>query len=118
MLEAIPFRLLVTWWQGLLSIRVGALLKRRLLFGALQLSPEEVRHRGAGQLLGCVVESEAVESLALSGGFLALMAGLELALASAVMACGSSAVQQMLLLTGWLTFTFVAVCYYLRNRHW
>jgi len=114
----IPFRLLVTWWQGLLSIRLGALLKRRLLLGALQLRPEEIRNQGAGQLLGCVIESEAVESLALSGGFLALMAGLELALAAAVMAWGAGGVQQAVLLLGWVALTLLIAWHYFRNRNW
>jgi ATP-binding cassette subfamily B protein len=112
----IPFRLLVIWWQGSLSIRIGALLKRRLLFGALQLQPEEIRHQGAGQLLGCVIESEAVESLALSGGFLALMAGLELILAAVVMACGAGGLRQSLLLLVWVAVTTGIAWRYLRHR--
>jgi ATP-binding cassette subfamily B protein len=81
----IPFELLVTWLQGRLSIEAGALLKRRLLYGALRLEPEEIRHEGAGQLLGRVIESQAIEALALSGGFLALVAGLELVIAAVVL---------------------------------
>ena len=46
----------------------GALLKQRLLAGAFRLEPEEIRREGAGQLLGRVIEAEAVESLALGGG--------------------------------------------------
>ena len=52
LLTMIPFRLLATWFQGRFSIRAGALLKQRLLQGALQLSPDEVRHEGAGHHLG------------------------------------------------------------------
>src|SRR6266568_4556359 len=101
----VPFRLLVTWWQGMLAIRIGGLLKRRLLFGALQLHPDEIRHQGAGQLLGCVIESEAVETLALSGGFLALLSGLELALAAGVMAFGPARTLQLFFLAGWVIVT-------------
>jgi ATP-binding cassette subfamily B protein len=119
LLSMIPFRLLVTWWQGALSIRLGALLKRRLLFGALQLQSEEIRHQGAGQLLGCVIESEAVESLALSGGFLGMMAALELALAAAVMAVwGPAGIQQVLLLVAWTALTLVGAWQYFRRRQW
>lgn len=94
----IPFELLVTWLQGRISIYAGALLKRRLLFGALRLDPEEIRHQGAGQLLGRVIEAQAIEALALSGGFLALMAGLELAIAAILLAT----------VTAWLTIALVA----------
>ena len=74
----VPFRLFVGWSQGHVAIGAGALLKQRLLYGALRLEPDEIRHQGVGQLLGRVIESEAVESLALSGGILGLVAGIEL----------------------------------------
>ncbi len=60
-LTMIPFRLAATWSQGLLAVRAGSLLKRRLLHGALSLDPDEIRHQGAGHHLGRVIESEAVE---------------------------------------------------------
>jgi ATP-binding cassette subfamily B protein len=82
----VPFELMMTWLQGRVSIDVGVLLKRRLLYGALRLEPEEIRHEGAGQLLGRVIESQAIEALTLTGGFLALAAGLELVMAAAVLA--------------------------------
>jgi ATP-binding cassette subfamily B protein len=81
----VPFELLVTWLQGRLAIDAGALLKRRLLHGALQLEPEEIRHQGAGQLLGRVIEAQAIEALALSGGFLAFVAGVELTMAAVIL---------------------------------
>ena len=81
----VPFELLVTWLQGRLAIDAGTLLKRRLLHGALQLEPEEIRHQGAGQLLGRVIEAQAIEALALSGGFLALVAGVELTMAAVIL---------------------------------
>ena len=62
----------------------GGILKRRLLFGALQLGQDEVRHLGLGRLLsGRVVESEVVESMALNGGFLGLTSAIELVIARA-----------------------------------
>ena len=69
LLTLVPFRVLSTWLQGVLAINGGILFKQRLLFGALRLKPEEIRHKGVGQFLGEVMESEAVESLALSVGF-------------------------------------------------
>lgn len=77
LLTMVPFQMLATWSQGLLIIHGGGLLKQRLLYGALQLQPEEISHQGAGQLLSRVMESEAVESLALSSGFLGLAALIE-----------------------------------------
>lgn len=89
LLTAIPFRMLTVWAQGRLSLGFGGVLKRRLLLGALRLSPEEVRHQGAGQFLGQVIESEAVEALALSGGLLAVVALVELVMAGAVLVEGA-----------------------------
>jgi ATP-binding cassette, subfamily B, bacterial len=116
LLTLVPLRLLVTWSQGRLAIGVGGLLKRRLLAGALRLDPEEVRHQGAGQLLGRVIESEAVESLALSGGVLGLMAGLELVLAAAVLSVGAGGGLQALVLLGWAAGTGLLGWRYVRQR--
>ena len=98
----IPFRLLTTWAQGQVAIKAGTILKRRLLAGALRLTPEEIRHQGAGQFLGQVIEAEAVESLALTGGLLGLVAGLELIFAAAIIVTGAGGFLQMGLLLGWL----------------
>ena len=40
-------RVLATWMQGRFATGAGALLKQRLLYGALRLAPEEIRHQGA-----------------------------------------------------------------------
>src|SRR5207249_7764286 len=98
LLTLVPLRLLVTWSQGWFAISAGGLLKRLLLAGALRLAPEEIRQQGAGQLLGRVIESEAVEALALSGGVLGLVSGLELAMAAAVLGAGAGGGRQALLL--------------------
>ena len=89
LITVIPFQLLVMWSQGRLAIGVGGLLKQRLLAGALRLDPEEVRHQGAGQLLGRVMESGAVESMALSAGLLGVLSVVELGLALSVLMLGA-----------------------------
>lgn len=117
LLTLVPFQLLVTWLQGAIAIGTGALLKRRLLAGALRLEPEEIRHQGAGQLLGCVIESETMESLALSGGFLGLVAGIELAAAAAILVLGAGSWLQALLLAVWVALALLLGRQYLRDRH-
>jgi ATP-binding cassette subfamily B protein len=107
LLTIVPLRLVATWLQGVIAIGAGGLLKLRLLAGALRLEPEELRHLGAGHMLGRVMESEAVESLALSGGFLALVAAIELAMAVAVLGAGAGGVFHALLLVGWVALTMV-----------
>jgi ATP-binding cassette subfamily B protein len=102
-LSMIPFRLAATWYQGLLAVGTGSILKKRLLQGALRLRPDEVRPLGAGHHLGRVIESEAVESLSLSGGLLAVAGAIELAIAAAVLAAGAGAHVQLPLLAVWVT---------------
>lgn len=119
LLTVVPFRLLGSWLQGVVSIGGATLLKRRLIYGALRLAPEEIRHQGAGQFLGQVLESEAVESMALSGGFLTLLATIELAAALVVLGWGTGGTVLRLLLLGWILLaTFVAYGYYLRRQFW
>lgn len=112
----VPTRLLVTWLQGSLAVRAGALLKRRLLFGALRLEPEEIRNEGVGRLLGRVVESEAVEQLALGGGLLALVSIVELIAAAIVLAAGAGGWLQATCLVAWVAVIAAWTNRYLRAR--
>ena len=91
----IPVRLFASSQEGHLAIRAGAIIKRRLLFGALRMDPDEVRHMGMGELLGRVMESDALESLALTGGFLGVTATFELIGAGIVMALGAGGFVQL-----------------------
>ena len=119
LLTMVPFRMLVTWSQSLLALSAGGLLKRRLLAGALRLEPEEIRQQGAGQLLGRDIESEAVEALALSGGLLGLVAGIELLCAAAVLGVGAGGGLYALLLLGWVALTgLLGWRYWRHDRHW
>ena len=107
----VPLRVFTTWLQGLLAVRVGSILKKRLLWGALRLGPDEVRHQGLGSFLGQALEAEAVETLALSGGIAGLLAAIEIAVAGLVLG-GSLA----LLLCLWTALTVVLAWRFLR-RH-
>ena len=100
----IPIRVFTTWSQGLASIGVGLLLKQRMLLGALKLDPQEIRHQGTGQLLGRVIEVDAVEELATHGGLVSLVAVLELAIAIPVLALGPAGVISVILFLAWMAF--------------
>lgn len=119
LLTLVPLRLFVFWSEGRVSIGAGGLLKQRLLFGALRLEPEEVRRAGAGQLLGRVIESEAVESLALGGGILAVLALIELVLAMLVLAVGAGGAMHSILLGLWVVLALLgARVVYARRKRW
>ncbi|MEM7117999.1 MAG: ABC transporter ATP-binding protein [Chloroflexota bacterium] len=119
MFTTIPIRLLSSWESAVLSLNTSLFFKRRLLFGALQLNPEEVRHQGKGQFLSRVMESQAIESLVLSGGFAALMAVIDLISAGTVLLLGSGGWLHVGLLTLWALIT-VALCwrYLQQSRTW
>jgi ATP-binding cassette subfamily B protein len=87
--STVPCRLAMTAGGGEFAVRAGALLQRRLLVGALALETDEARRAGIGQLYARVLESEVLEQVGLAGGFLALSAVLELALAVPVLAVGA-----------------------------
>jgi ATP-binding cassette subfamily B protein len=119
LITMIPLRVLAGWWQGLLTLTLSGLLKQRLLAGALRLDPEELRGEGTGQILGRVIESDAVESLALGGGFGALLAAVELALAAPVLAFSAGGLTALFALLVWTVLALaVVVRYARRSRRW
>jgi ATP-binding cassette subfamily B protein len=119
LLTVAPFRALELWSQGVLSARAGVLLKRRAMAGVLGLEPEAIRHQGAGQLLGRVLNAEAMETLALTGGHVGLIALVELALAIPVLVLGSGGWPHALALAGWTGVAAVLGWRYLeRRRAW
>ena len=105
LLSSLPLRFASVSLQGAIAAGVGALLKRRLLAGALRLGPDDVRSEGAGSALGRVIESEAVEGLALRGGFSLAVAAVELVLALLVLSAGAGGVSACVLLVGFVGVT-------------
>lgn len=115
----IPVSVIVGDMQNELSMRVGAIFKQRLLHGTLNLEPEEIRHQGRGQFLGRVMESEAVEMLALNGGFMAFLSILELFLAAIILANGAGGAFHAALLGIWvIVIVIIMFRYYRIAREW
>jgi ATP-binding cassette, subfamily B, bacterial len=78
-----------------------------------------MRHQGVGQLLGAVIEAEAVEALALNGGVLGLVAGIELSMAVALFGLVPGGGPLLLLLLAWGGLTALVGWRALRQRqHW
>jgi ATP-binding cassette subfamily B protein len=116
LLTTIPLRLVETWSAGLFAVGAGGLIKQRLLQGALKLEPEEIRHEGVGHLLGRVFEGDAVESLALSGGLLGVVAAVELAFGAWVLWEGAGGWLHVLLLAVWVALVITLGWVYYRRR--
>ena len=119
LLTALPFQWLTNLAQSQLATGLGSFFKQRLLYGALQLQPDAVRHEGAGHFLGRVLASDALEQLALGGGFIALLALLQVGIAGVVLALGAGGGWHAALLGGWLVFTLgLGYRYFVDRRAW
>jgi ATP-binding cassette, subfamily B, bacterial len=94
-------RLVSAWTAGRLAIDGGGVLRNRLLTGILALDTELTRSAGIGQLMGRIVDTEAIESLALGGGLAAAAGVFELATGIAILAFGIAARWHLLLVVGW-----------------
>jgi len=112
----IPFSLATTWLQGVMVVRGGVLLRRRMLAGVLRFDPDEGRTLGAGRILGLVLEAEGVEVHGLLGGLLAFTAAIELACAAPILAAGAGGGLHLGLLAAWLALAAGIAWRYLARR--
>ncbi len=96
-------RIAATSAAGPLAIDTACALRLRLFAGSLRLPAEIARGEGVGRSLGRVFESQAVETLAVSGGFSAMFAAIELVVVVILLALGAGGLTQVVLL-------FVAMC--------
>jgi len=87
-LTVVPLQAALAWSQGTLAMDLSALLRRRLLAGALALPVDEARRGGIGEHVGRTFESAGMEQLALSGSLTSLLAAIDLVLAVNVMWLG------------------------------
>jgi ATP-binding cassette subfamily B protein len=109
-LSLVPVRLVGSWLSATFALDAGQILKRRLLAGALKSDLETVKRQGAGQLLSRVMESQALESLALNGGLSILVAIVELGFAASLLAIGAGGRFHLVLLAIWLTVS-MSLCW-------
>ncbi len=102
----IPLQLVGIRAGTFLSVGFSALVKNRLLYGTLKLEPDEIRHQGAGQFLGRVMESESLDAMVLGSVFAAGIAGIDLMIAAAVLSEGVGGPYHSLVLLCWCIITF------------
>jgi len=101
-----PLRIWAARSQGTFARRVGGLLKRRRLAGALRPPAGEAAQEGTDRFFSRMAEGEAVETRALSGGLALLVSIVELALASALLTIGANG---ELLLAVFLAWALLAI---------
>jgi ATP-binding cassette, subfamily B, bacterial len=100
-LSAIPLQLASASLGGRIAADIAAVLKQRLLAGALRLDPEVIRTQGSGRLLGMVSESTAIEAAGLGGALGAAVAVVQLVSAVVVLSFGVGGVLHVVTLLFW-----------------
>ena len=116
LLLALLFGVLANLTLGQLAIDVGTLIKQRLLAGTLLFGAHEMKHQGAGQLLGRVIESDAVETLALGGGAALVFSVIELVFAGAILFAAPAGRLAGLVLLAWIALAVHLYRRYARRR--
>ncbi len=116
LISIIPFQLASGWAQSQFSQAVSVLLKQRLLFGALRLNPDHIRHMGTGQMLERVNDSDSLESLALGGGLSAIISIFQLGVAAVVMAQGVGGALSVAALAVWAILLLAVGWFNYRSR--
>ena len=90
------------WGAGRLAVHVGGLMRERLLAGILRLSSDTVRSRGVGSLLGVVLDADALDALARTGGPTLLADVAQCLCGAIVLLLGAAPVMHLILLFLWL----------------
>ena len=118
LLTIVLVRLISQWNQCQLSIDMGAILKQRLLFGALHLKQDETRNQGFGQFMGRMMESEAFESMALDGGFEVILFFIKLVASLYLLSFACGLKISLFLFTWIVCFLFCCLIYYKYTNNW
>ncbi len=114
--STVPLHAASTWLQGALAIGFGGLLKQRLLVGAMALDPDSIRRKGAGEILGEVLETEAIGDLGASGGIATALALLELLIAPTLFCWGAAALPEAAILIVWIALSLGLIAQNARLR--
>ncbi|HEX7499167.1 MAG TPA: ABC transporter ATP-binding protein, partial [Polyangia bacterium] len=90
------------WGAGRLAVHVGGITRERLLAGILRLSSDTVRARGVGSLLGVVLDADALDALARTGGPTLIADVVQCLCGVLVLMAGAAPIAHALFLLLWL----------------
>lgn len=114
-----PVRAMVAKADNRLAIDLGVAIRQRLLSGSLRLPPGEASRLGVGGIMGRVLETDALENVAVAGGVHAATSLLDLALVAVLIALGAGGLPHTFLL---VVFALMHVAlvggYYRARRRW
>lgn len=116
LVSAVPLRAMTRWLEGVLAVGVGGLVKQRLLAGAMAIDADVMRRKGAGALLGEVLEAEQIERLGVTGGIEIVLAALQLFAALWVLTGGAAARLEFAVLVAWTTLALTLMTHNMRTR--
>jgi len=102
LLSFVVCRAAAVWGAGRLAVHVGGITRERLLGGILRLSLDNVRARGIGSLLGIVLDADALDALARTGGPTLLADIAQCACGAIVLSLGAAPLGHLILLGLWL----------------
>ncbi len=114
--STIPLSSACDWLEGVVAITVSVMLKKRLLRGAMSTDPDLIRTKGAGELLGETLESDAIDSLAAGAGIGVGLALLELLMAPVLLYFGAAALGEIVVLIAFVVFSLVLLAANVRQR--
>ena len=117
LLTVIPIHMMSRWEQTKFAVSGAAVVMRQLLEGTFKLLPEEVRYGGVGQMIAQVLDSQALQSLALSGAITGLVAIFEITASGVLLATVEKAGMIALLLAIWAGLSFALAFAFHRRRH-
>lgn len=118
LLTTIPLQLWIGLSSGLFSTSISAIMKQRLIYGALNLHPDQIRHEGTGSFLGRIMDSEVVESAAIGNTFMTIMAVIQVFSAWGIFIANSSWPLVGLLLVWIMLIVGAGIVDYLISRDW
>lgn len=115
----VPVQLWLSNAQSQFAAQLGLIFRQRLLYGTLQLKPDEIRLQGIGQFIERVLMAENIESLAVGGGLLAVLALFQLVASLLILAQGAGgAFHSLLLFLFTLGMVAIQYNYYRKKRTW
>jgi ATP-binding cassette subfamily B protein len=87
-LMGIPLQMLTAFAGARMGTNVGSAFKTMLLYGALKLHPEEIRHEGTGQFLSRTMDASVVEYGSIANALMFVFAVIQVLTAMSVLAIG------------------------------
>jgi ATP-binding cassette, subfamily B, bacterial len=112
----VPLSAASTWLEGLVAIDISGSIKRKMLQGVMAMDADVIRAKGSGELLGEVLESEAIDGVAAGAGIETGVALLELLITPFLMLWGAAPRAQILVLVAFVAVVLVLMAINLRLR--